>query len=115
MIKLPPPPSVDVTYPATTDYFWGTIEQNATAQPAAGTFSTGSGPFGFKTSLVLPGDSVRPLHSVFVQWMSFLVLVVLVGILGARRAQRQAVPLFLHYETQLTLGTFNNLRKLTQL
>jgi len=57
MIKLPPPPSVDVTYPATTDYFWGTIEQNATAQPAAGTFSTGSGPFGFKTSLVLPGDS----------------------------------------------------------
>ncbi|XP_037076257.1 uncharacterized protein LOC119097315 [Pollicipes pollicipes] len=57
VIRLPPPPSVDVTYPGTTDYFWGTIEQNTTAVPAGGSFSTGGGPFGFLTSVILPGDS----------------------------------------------------------
>ena len=49
----------DVTYPATTDYYWGTIEQNTSAVPAGGDFVIGDGPFGFQSSVILPGDSVR--------------------------------------------------------
>ncbi|KAF0294679.1 Cadherin EGF LAG seven-pass G-type receptor 3 [Amphibalanus amphitrite] len=48
---------LNVRYPVTTDYYWGTIDHNTSVVPAGGGFDLGNGPFGFRSSITLPGDS----------------------------------------------------------
>ncbi|KAF0303315.1 Adhesion G-protein coupled receptor G2 [Amphibalanus amphitrite] len=55
---------LDESYQASADYHWGSLNGNAEVYPARSRFRLGGGPFGFKTSVKLPGGMCL-LHNDF--------------------------------------------------
>ncbi|XP_037075286.1 uncharacterized protein LOC119096474 [Pollicipes pollicipes] len=53
---MEPPLNYDPRYPATTNYYWGSIEVNMTSTAGTGSFKTANGPPGFSSSLKLFGS-----------------------------------------------------------
>lgn len=48
----------DESYGASADYHWGSINANAQVYPVRADYELGDGPFGFRSSVQLPGAMV---------------------------------------------------------